>query len=161
MIRISTEKKIIGGVSILTLIILMGGIFFFSGKPEEGVSTKRDDIVAENGLHWHPKLEIYINGKKQEIPENIGIGAVHKEIHTHEDATEGVLHMEMAGVVTKNETEIGNFFKTWGKDFSKDRILDAISGPAGKVKMFVNGEENFEFEKYRMKDNDMIEIRYE
>ncbi len=35
-----------------------------------------------------------------------------------------------------------------------------VYGEGGTVAMFVNGEENFEFENYLMQDNDRIEIVY-
>lgn len=157
-----TDQKIIGVIALLTVVLLVGGIFLFSSRESQEVSVPEEQIVSRTGLHWHPTLDIYIKGKRQEIPANIGIGAIHQEIHTHdEDAKDGVLHMEMNGLVTKDETELGNFFKIWGKKFSKDEIFENKNGAEGEVKFFVNGYENQEFEKYRMKDRDKLEIRYE
>lgn len=155
-----TEFKIFGGIILLTLVLLAGGVFLFSSK-NSGSQIPDEQVVARNGLHWHPRLSIYINGNKQEIPANVGLGSVHREIHTHEDINEDIIHMEMAGVVTKDETKLGNFFKIWGKDFSSKKIFDKENGPNGTVKMFVNGAKNFDFENYEMKDNDIIEIKYE
>lgn len=160
--QLNTETKIIGGIAVLTLVVLVGGVFLFSNQQSQEVSVPEDQIVSRTGLHWHPKLDIYIKGEKQEIPANIGIGAIHQEIHTHtEDVKDGVLHMEMAGLVTKNETELGRFFKIWGKEFSKDQIFGNKTSSESAIKMFVNGKDNNEFEKYQMKDKDKIEIRYE
>lgn len=156
----TTEHKVIGGIGLLTLVIFAGGIFLMSRQ--DGGSIPQEQVVTRNGLHWHPKLTILINGKKQEIPPNIGLGAVHQKIHTHdEDAKDGVVHMEMQGVVTKDDTKLGNFFRIWGKEFNKNSILGNKNGPAGTVKMIVNGKENLEFENYLMKDKDVIEIKYE
>jgi hypothetical protein len=69
--------------------------------------------------------------------------------------------MEMSGLVTKEDRKLGNFFKIWGKPFSKTQILDKKNGEEGKVSMKVNGKQNSEFENYHMRDGDMIEIRYE
>lgn len=104
-------------------------------------------------------LSIYINGEKKEIPANLGIGAIHKPIHTH-DAT-GVIHMEMQGLVTKEDTKLGNFFVIWGKQFNSNCIFDTCNGDVGTVKMTVNGQESYEFEDHLMKDGDKIEIRFE
>ena len=166
MVNLSSETKIIGGIGILTLVILVGGVLFLSmGQSQtqtQESNIPEDQIVSRVGLHWHPKLDIYIKGERQEIPAGIGLGAVHQEMHTHkEDSQDGVLHMEMAGLVTSDETELGRFFKIWGKEFSRDQILEYKNGPEGKVTMLVNGKENNEFEKYQMKDKDKIEIRYE
>jgi len=158
----TVEQKIIGGISLLTLSILVGAVFLLSGNSNVKSSIPKDQIVAENGIHWHPKLLISIQGKKQEIPANIGIGAVHQKIHTHpEDNKEGVVHMEMQGIVTKEDTKLGNFFKIWGKEFNSTQIFDKENGKEGKVVMLVNGKKNMEFENYHMRDGDIIEIRYE
>ena len=161
--KINTETKIIGTISIFTIIVLVGGILLVSSQQSQEDSIPKDQIVSRTDLHWHPKIEIYIKGKKQEIPTGSGLtGSVHQEMHTHdEDAKNGVIHMEMKGVVTKDETKLGNFFKIWGKEFSKTQIFDKKNGSDGTVKMMVNGKENSEFENYQMKESDMIEIRYE
>lgn len=162
-LNLSTEKKIIGGISLLSIVILIGGVFIFSGQQAQESSIPEDQIVARGSLHWHPNLEIYIKGEKQEIPVGIGLsGNVHQEMHTHdEDAKDGVIHMEMQGLVTKDETRLGNFFKTWGKEFSSTKIFNKINGEEGKVTMKVNGTGRVEFENYEMRDGDKIEIRYE
>lgn len=157
--RLSGETKVIGGIAILTIVILVGGVFFLSKT--ENPSVPESEIVARNGLHWHPKLTIFIKGKKQEILANVGIGPIHQPIHTHEDAKDGVLHMEMKGIVSKEDTKLGSFFRIWGKDFNSTQIFDKTNGQDGTVEMLVNGKENTEFENYLMKDKDDIEIRYE
>ena len=142
----------------LIAVFLIWGAWFLIKKSQVPSSS----IISQNGLHWHPKLKILINGKEQEIPANIGIGAIHEELHTHdEDAKDGVVHMEMKGMVTKDEVRLGNFFKIWGKEFNQTQILDRKNGAEGSVKMFVNGKENNGFENYLMRENDNIEIRYE
>ena len=161
MDKIGTEAKIIGTIVIFTIIVLVGGVFLLSSQQSQDTSIPEEQIVSSNGLHWHPTLEIYIKGDKQEIPPNTGIGTVHQPIHTHEDAAQGVIHMEMSGTVTKDETRIGNFFKVWGKEFSSNQIFDSVNGEEGKVRMMVNGVESDQFENYEMKDGDKIEIRYE
>lgn len=159
--HLSGEVKVIGGIALLTAVILAGGVFFLS-KQDTGSSLPEDQVITRNGLHWHPKLTVTIKGQMQEIPANLGIGTVHQKIHTHdEDAKEGVIHMEMQGVVTKDDTKLGKFFQLWGKDFSSTKLFDKMNGPEGTVRMTVNGQENSEFENYLMKDGDNIEIKYE
>ena len=156
----STEKKIIGLIGLATIAILVGGVFFLSKS--ENPSVPESEIVERNGLHWHPKLTVTIKGQRQEIPANLGIGAVHQKMHTHDqDAKDGIIHMEIQGVVSKEDTKLGNFFRIWGKEFTSTKILDKTNGPDGKVKMLVNGKENTDFENYLMKDSDKIEIKYE
>lgn len=156
--RLSGETKVIGGIGLLTLAILVGGVFFLSKT--ESPSVPDSEIVERNGLHWHPKLKVTIKGKKQEIPAALGLaGQIHQELHTHDK--DGVIHMEMKGIVTKDETKLSNFFRVWGKEFNSTQIFDKTNGTEGTVKMIVNGKENKDFENYLMKDGDNIEIRYE
>ncbi len=151
------EAKFVAATIIVSLIFIIGAYFLLAGKKTPDVP--KEQIIAENGLHWHPTLKIIIKGKEQEIPKDIGIGAVHQPIHTHDSS--GVIHMEMQGLITKQDTRLGNFFKIWGKEFSSTQIFDKVNGPEGKVKMLVNGKENTDFANYLMKDGDKIEIRYE
>lgn len=110
------------------------------------------DIISRNSLHWHAELAIYVKGEERKIPANIGLGAVHQPIHTHDDASQGVIHLEFSGLVRKQDITLGNFFKNWGKEmrsFGTDMI------------MTVNGKENTEYENYIMRDKDKIELRFE
>ena len=117
------------------------------------------DIITKDGLHWHPSLTINILGEMQEIPENVGMVPQEMPIHTH--AKDGIIHLEFAGLVRKDDVKLGKFFQIWGKQFNKDCIFDKCSGPEGNLKMLVNGKENFEFDNYMMLDNDKIEIIFE
>lgn len=157
----TTEQKIIGGIGLVTVLIVAGGAMILTKDPAS--SVPKDQLIASTGIHWHPTVEVTIKGEKQEIPSNLGIGAAaHQKIHTHDtDAKDGVVHLEAQGVVTKDDTRLGKFFSAWGKDFTSAKIFDKTNGPDGKLKMLVNGKENMEYEKYLMKDGDNIEIRYE
>lgn len=136
----------LGGVLVVAVI---GGVVWYAvTRP----ATPESDIISATGFHWHPELAIYVKGEKQEIPPNIGLGAVHQPIHTHEDSDKGIIHMEFQGVVRKQDTALGQFFKNWGKD---------IRSFGKNMKMTVNGEENTEYENYAMKDKDKIELYYE
>ena len=153
---------------IIIVILLIIGWLLFSQSKGTKISTNKkqsqtDKIIARNGIHWHPQLTIIINGVEQEIPADIGITAVsEEEIHTHdEDASQGIIHLEMKGLVTENETRLGNFFKIWKKTFNKTQIFDKKNSKEGKVSMTVNGKPNVDFENYLMKDKDKIVIRYE
>lgn len=156
----STEKKVILIGGVITALFLFGAVFFLSKSDNPDIPDGQ--IVARNGLHWHPRLSIYIKGEKKELEDGIGLGALHQPMHTHtEDYKNGVVHMEMQGAVTKDETKLGNFFRIWGKPFSATRLFDAESTKSGSIKMTVNGKENTEFENYQMRENDTIEIRFE
>ena len=136
---------------IALIAVVVGGsvgafVWYLASRPP----VPEGEIVSRNELHWHPELVIYVKGVKQEIPADIGIGAVHQPIHTH-DAT-GTLHLEFQGLVRKHDITLGQFFKNWGRD---------MQSFGGNVKMTVDGEENTEFENYVMQDKDKVELRFE
>lgn len=138
----------------MTTIVL---IFWISGTTE--TKSENDSFISRKGLHLHPILNIYINGQLQPIPADVGLGKVHKPIHTH--GTDHIIHLEFSGLVTLDNTRLQEFFKIWDKKFNANCIFDNCNGPSGTVKMFVNGRPNNDFEKYPMKNGDKIEIRYE
>lgn len=136
---------LIGGI---VTALLVGGVWWTNS-----LENKDPNVLARNGMHSHPILAIYVNGEKQEIPANIGIGATHSPMHTHtEDAAQGVIHLEFSGVVRTEDAMLGNFFRNWGKD---------MRGFGANMHMTVNGETNTEYENYVMHDKDVIELHYE
>lgn len=157
----STDKKIVLSLIIISIVILIVGSALLLSR--ETTVTSDDRVVSRNGLHWHPRLKIFIKGQKIELENNIGrTGGKEKPLHTHtEDYKDGIIHLEFDGVVSKEEVKLGKFFKIWGKEFSQTTIFDKENGPEGTVKMFVNDKENFDFQDYEMRDKDNIEIRYE
>lgn len=144
---------------LVTFMILGGGIGLLVWQAASQPPVPESDIVARRGLHWHPELAISIKGTPQEISPNLGIGAAHNPMHTH-DST-GVLHLEFQGLVTQDDIRLGKFFELWKKPFSSTCILDSCNGPDDQVKMTVNGQPNTEFERYIMHDKDKIEITFE
>ena len=135
--------------------LIVGGVWYLASLPD----VPESEILSRRGLHWHAKLEIFVNGEKEQIPANIGLGITHNPIHTHE--ADDVIHLEFSGIVRKQDMELGKFFDIWNKPFSEEQIFAYRNGPDGTVKMFVNGLPSMEFRRYAMKDGDKIEIRYE
>ena len=135
------------GISIVGVVVaLLIGSTWLSNS----LQNSDPDVLAGNGLHSHPLLEIYVKGEKVEIPQNIGLGATHRPVHTHDDLP--IIHLEFSGVVRKEDVMLGEFFKSWNRDM---RSFGSI------VHMTVNGKENTEYENYVMRDGDKIELRYE
>ncbi|OHA90860.1 MAG: hypothetical protein A2832_00895 [Candidatus Zambryskibacteria bacterium RIFCSPHIGHO2_01_FULL_44_22b] len=137
------------------IIILFGGSIWWS----KSMQKNDPDIISRSGLHWHPYLEIYVKGEKQVIPPNIGIGGEYTShpmgmapIHTHDDANQGIIHMEFESIVRKEDTKLSKFFDSWNKD---------INSFGSNVSMIVNGEPNAQLGDYEMKDGAKIELRYE
>ena len=145
-------------IAAVLLVLLLGSVWWSKS------SEKMDpDTISITGIHWHPKLEVYVNGEKQKIPPNIGIGPQYvllpnfdrkmgmTAIHTHADVTQGIIHLEFNSAVHKNDIKLSRFFEIWGKDF-RDFGKNAV--------MTVNGIGSAEFENYIMRDKDKIILRY-
>ena len=139
-------------------MLLVGGVLWSKSNQSSNL-----DIISQSGIHWHPSLAIYVNGRQIEIPANTGIGPQFANtrgydpqmqmaaVHTHEDLP--LIHLEfMSGPVYKEDVNLGQFFKIWGKD---------IHSFGTDLRMTVNGVENTELDRYVMHDGDKIELRYQ
>ena len=115
-------------------------------------SDVQNEYIARGAIHWHPEVTVYVKGEKQELPPNIGIGAVHQPIHTHDDSDQGIVHMEFSSSVRKQDATLGKFFQNWGQD---------MRAFGSNMRMTVNGEENAEYGNYVMRDQDKIELWFD
>lgn len=81
--------------------------------------------------HYHPRLEITIDGEPVEVPANIGVdpstGAM-SALHTHE--SDGTIHIE-AHTVGEVFT-LGQLFTQWGVPLTTTRI-GGVSAEAGET----------------------------
>jgi len=131
--------------------LLLGGLVtvaaFAFGSPQ-AIQEKTTNIVAQNGLHWHAKLKVIDRGVPVIIPADMGLGATHNPIHTHDDEL-GLIHMEFGGKVTTTDLELGKFFAVWSRPFGQP------------TRMMVNGKDTTEYDNYMMRDGDTIELYYD
>jgi hypothetical protein len=107
--------------------------------------------------HIHPKLKIVIEGSEVPLAPNVGLGLAKCEraLHTH-DAS-GELHIEPNFY---QEFTLDQFFKLWGKSFSREEILDKRASDTHEIVMTVDGKPSEEFEKLILKDKQEIVIEY-
>ena len=167
-----SKKKLYAIVGIVFILIF--GYFTFSGgedeaKPiievDDNIEINLDD-VPRGFIHLHPRLTVVIHGTPVTIPANLGgAGANHiggsslLPYHTHD--TSGTLHME-GGRPTAETVILKYFFDTvWRQRFNSQCILDFCNGPDGNMTMTVNGEPNYQFDKYIPKGRDDIRIVFE
>lgn len=132
-------------IGLVAVVALLGAAWW-----SKSLSSKDSTIVSHNGIHWHPELEIYVDGERIEIPENVGLVGTHNPVHTHEDLP--IIHLEFGGLVREDDVRLGEFFRVWGRDFMSF---------GSTVKMLVNGQENVGLDNYLMRDGDKIELHYE
>ena len=154
-------------IVIVVIVLVFGGFIFLS---RNSADNQNSNDVPKQPIHWHPKLKIIIKGEEQFIPPSIGIsignnidnqisGMRMSPTHTHE--SDGTIHLENNRPWQKPETlTLGYFFKVWGKNFNSSCIFEYCNNENGSLTMTVNGNPNFEFEKYVMHDKDDVIIEY-
>ena len=171
------SRSLLARFAIFAPLILVATVFIVSSQTPSGPLIQNPaQENTTNGLncseiHWHALLQIEINGEVQTIPANVGIdngniidtnltGENASPIHTHD--TSGTLHLENICPQQKPETaELGYFFTVWGEGFNKTCILNNCNNGGKIVQLKVNGISNSEFEKYKIKDGDEIEILFD
>ena len=96
-----------------------------------------NDLTTEGQVvHIHQHLDIFVNGKRQEVPANIGVyaGQFLTELHTHDPS--GIIHVESP---TSRDFDLGQFFGAWGVRLT----ADCVGGYCRQVtpwSVYVNGQ---------------------
>ena len=100
--------------------------------PTLGLSELSSEGVT---IHIHQHLDIFVNGKKETVPAQIGIydGQFLTELHTHD--TSGVMHVESD---KKRNFSLGEFFGVWGVRLT-NRCIGGYCKPKTQWKLYVNG----------------------
>jgi hypothetical protein len=97
-----------------------------------------DPLTAEGqAVHIHQHLDIYVDGKKETIPAQIGIassGSFISDLHTH-DAT-GIMHVEAEQV---RSFSLGQFFAVWGLRLDGNCIGSLCESGGKQLRAWVNG----------------------
>lgn len=124
-------------------------------RMQANVSTMSAPSASD---HTHPQLSIWTDGKKLEIPANIGIDPQRPpgdmaSLHTH-DAS-GTVHNEGQANPT-----LGQFFAIWGVDFGPDRLGPYRAGNGKVVQMWVDGKPSMLFDRLPFEDEQDIRISY-
>lgn len=135
------------------------------------VDATRDATIQD---HTHSHLVIFINGVKEEIPANVGVGGngATEIMHTHN--TEEMLHVEPSEAENP-PTELptlGDFFEIWRTKagvagnradavFSSTQIFGNVVDATHTLKFFVNGVENTEFQNHKLGFSEELVIRYD
>jgi hypothetical protein len=118
----------------------------------------------ETTFHIHAHLEIFVNGKKEPIPANIGIDPVTQTLsplHTHPSAPdnpEGTIHMEAD---QEYDFTLGQFMDVWGVKFSDNQIGALKAQGADKqLQVYDNGQRVTDPVNLVMQPHDVIVIGY-
>jgi hypothetical protein len=117
----------------------------------------------ETTFHIHAHLEIFVDGKKEPIPANIGIDEAAgflSPLHTHPtapDNPEGTIHMEAD---QQYDFTLGQFMNVWGVKFSGSQIGSLKSKGDQKLQVYVNGQLAKDPVNVVMQEHDIIVIGY-
>lgn len=163
------RKKRINYYFIAVIIILLVFSIFslnfqniLERKISPGKITRDIPLVIENPIyHAHVDFKVFLEGN--EISFNkLKFNEVSKYAHLHLTNPHGdkVIHIEG----TENIT-IGLFFESLGMKFNSTCfVLDTGEGFCNnfekRIRFFVNGNENFQFDLYEFRDLDKILITY-
>jgi len=113
---------------------------------------------APTPLHEHAHLQIFIHGKEEPVPANIGIsdaGAI-QSLHTHSDP--GVVHIESS---ESREFTLGEFFGVWGVRFTPSCLGAYCNSDTEHLQVFVNGEEVTDsLQDVQLDDQSVIVVTY-
>ena len=110
---------------VIILIVVVLGLFYLSWWLDP--TNKIKAVWAQNGVecnlmegekeHFHPHLDITVDGEAEIVPANIGItGHCFAEIHTHDDS--GIIHIESP--YADKVFHLEQFFTVWGKSIERD-----------------------------------------
>ncbi len=91
---------------------------------------------SQLAMHNHANVQVYVNGARQPVPNDIGINQADvASIHTH--TADGVVHVESSTVA---DFTIGQFFDIWGVRLTASCLGGHCNGADGQIRVFVDGE---------------------
>lgn len=140
----------------------------WEGSPPEPFQYDADGLperieragLREGGTeHVHPKLAVNVRGKPVSVPANMGIGAVHAPMHTHEP--DGTMHVEGEPDPTLDE-----FLALWGVELTSNRLGPYVGNSRERVRMWVQEPGAKEYEevpvqpKLKLEDRQQIQLFY-
>lgn len=154
------RKKKTKNMILLICVFAVFILFIYYVKNNYYVETP----YTSGEVHWHASVDMFVCGEKRDDLNNLGkvqhVGG--SLLHTHGD---GIAHIE-GRILKQEEITLGRFFNAVGLKFSDSQILDKKNGDLcnetpGKIKIFVNNQENTEFRNRVLKDGDAIKIVFE
>lgn len=125
---------------------------------QERVDTLGFPPLGGEQYHVHSVLEVYVDGKKEPVPNNIGVDQATQYIspvHTHDDT--GVVHVEAE---TKFTPTLEDIFTVWGVKFDDTQIGKYKAGGGNEIEAYVNGKKVSNPASYKIKADDRIVVSY-
>lgn len=132
----------------------------YDGLQDRLVAAKASTMAEPaSSIHIHPVLAVYANGKKTEVPANIGIDpdqppTAMAGFHTHDSS--GTIHDE--GMPPGATLE--QFFEIWGVPFSKSELGPYKASGDKVVRMWVDGKPSTAYGALELEDGQQIVVAY-
>lgn len=148
----------------ILLIFAVGAIAFLGYRSftvprsdVSGIPCIIPGVRIPEELHIHPTLRLIVEGDAVAIPPTLGLDffGCERALHTHDSS--GEIHIEPN---YPQDFTLGQFFLMWGHDFSKSSVLGNKADELHEIVMFVDGEENTEYERLILRDTQDILIEY-
>jgi hypothetical protein len=179
LIRIGVGAAVVVVAAIIAVVALSGGSSKKTAQGATGPNAMQNTTgpwnsgtagleqrATELGLpdpsdtvfHVHADLVVYTDGKKQTVPQNVGIDSDKQflaSLHTHDD--QGVIHME---AVQPYPFKLGQFFSIWGVPFTKTQLGSYHVGQGLVLQTWVNGKQVPDGPSYVMKPHDRIVVGF-
>jgi hypothetical protein len=177
------RRKILGGVALLVLALAIIGFVALSGgdkkTPEEaqkglqqtpgpweplteGLEEREKALSlpapSDTIYHVHAQLKIIVNGKPQQVPNNIGIDQAKgflSSLHTHDE--KGIMHME---AVEEYPFTLQQFMTVWGVKFTPTQLGAYRAGNGLVLETYVNGKKVPNGPGVKMKQSDRVVIGF-
>ena len=145
---------IIAGIAAMGLLIIALAAFF--------IISKNNDQGLLGEVHEHADFRMYIHGSlynfSQEEYMSSEARTLSNFIHLHDEDGE-VIHKHASGIT------LGFFFNTLGMELDPSCLILAngteyCNDDSYKLRMYVNGRPNNDFQNYEFKDLDQILMTY-
>ena len=142
-------------IPIILIIVVIGAAVVYLPK-----NSNTDSIGALGSTHIHADLAVYINGTQLSFNDNRYFAGDLYDRYAHLlSPYDSLIHIRATGIT------IGYFMKSIDIPFNSTYITakagnNLCNDDGNTLKFYVNGQENFGYDKYLIKDQDKILISY-
>ncbi len=173
--RASHTRLIVLGVLVLILIgaglIYLPGVFQTNANPACAnfpfQSTAGQDLAA----HYHAQLQIYVNGQRVQLPDDIGegdSGPCPQPLHVHASSPDtSVIHIESP---TERTYTLGDFFKVWAATpniggptpvvLNQNQLFNYTVGNGYELRVYANGQQISDYQSLTLQAHMIVVIVY-
>lgn len=129
------NMMIVAAVVIPVIAIGVVAALFIKPTTAQAIDGIECNVNEFNTHHIHAHLDVFIDGKPQQVPARIGIMSTPSclyWLHTH--ATDGIIHVEAPAAETFT---LGQFLDIWNQTHHDSSVFDSLASKP--VSAYVNG----------------------